>query len=159
MFPNLLKIGRNNSRAMQGPARIPKNPGELMKKIESLYSAFYKVWNTSHVPKLLKAPKWYKESEEDLKVDDIVYFRKVENELSSKWTVGKIVKATKGRDGHVRRVDIEYKNHNEDVPRVTDRAARSVIKLFHINDSDWQDDMAKVEKLLELLEATDRYTR
>ena len=67
IFPNLLKIGRNNSRAMQGPVKMPKNPGALMEKIEQLYSSYFKIWNTSHVPKLMKASKWYKDGDEEFR--------------------------------------------------------------------------------------------
>ena len=102
IFPNMLRCGRMNTRALSGPVRLPKNPGELVEKIEKGYSVFFKLWNTTMVPKLMKQSKWYNNMEE-LKVNDIVYFRKVESELSSKWTVGKIVnvvrsKASSGRE-------------------------------------------------------------
>ena len=80
---------------------------------------------------------------------DIVYFRKLESELSSKWTVGKITKVEKGRDEVVRRATVQYQNSNEDDLRETDRAARSLIRLFNIDDESWQEDMDLVEKLIE----------
>ena len=51
--PNLLKIGRLHSRALDGPVRFPTGPKDLMLKIEQIYEAFFKVWNTTLVPKLL----------------------------------------------------------------------------------------------------------
>ena len=39
---------------------------------------------------------------------NIVYFRKVENELSSKWTVGKVSDVVKSKDGVVRRCTVQY---------------------------------------------------
>ena len=155
IFPNMLKIGRLNSRALDGPVRMPKNPGELMEKIEKGYSAFFKVWNTSMVPKLMKQNKWF-DNKSELQVDDIVYFRKVENELSSKWTVGKIVRVVKSRDGLVRRAFVQYQNSTEDFPRETDRAARSLIKIFNIDDQTWQSDMSKVERLMKVLEKDEK---
>ena len=43
---------------------------------------------------------------------------------------------------------MKYFNHKEDKPRFTDRAVRSLVKLFSIDDSYFIQDMAKVEKLM-----------
>ena len=47
--PNLLKIGRLHSRALNGPVKFPTGPKDLMVKVEQTYEAFFKVWNTSMV--------------------------------------------------------------------------------------------------------------
>ena len=60
--PNLLKIGRLHSRALDGPVRFPTGPKDLMVKVEQAYDAFFKIWNATMVPKLLPQPKWFKES-------------------------------------------------------------------------------------------------
>ena len=54
----MLRIGRNNHRAIDGPVRMPSSPGELMEKVQKGYSAFYKVFNEVMIPKLLKMQKW-----------------------------------------------------------------------------------------------------
>ena len=46
------------------------------------------------------------------------------------------------------RVCVKYFNHKENKLRFTDRAVRSLVKLFSINDSYFMQDMAKVEKLM-----------
>ena len=147
IFPNMLKVGRLNRRSLDGPVKFPQNPGELMSKITKGYDAFFKLWNTSMIPKLMKQTKWYK-SNENISEHDIVYFQKVESEWNSKWTVGKVIDTVKSKDGIVRRALVEYRNSNEEESRTTDRSVRSLIKLFHIDDEDWQSDMVKVEKLL-----------
>ena len=43
---------------------------------------------------------------------------------------------------------MKYFNHKENKPRFTDRAVRSLVKLFSIDDSYFMQDMAKVEKLM-----------
>ena len=43
---------------------------------------------------------------------------------------------------------MKYFNHKENKPRFTDRAVRSLVKLFNIDDSYYMQDMAKVEKLM-----------
>ena len=154
IFPNLLKIGRLNSRAMDGPVRMPAGPGELMAKVEKGYSSFFKIWNTTMIPKLMKMHKWF-DSRSQLNVGYVVYFRKVENELSSKWTVGKVSNVVKSKDGLVRRAEVQYQNSTENEPRFTDRAARSLIKLFNMDDTNWQDDMAKVEGLVDAINRED----
>ena len=71
-----------------------------------------------------------------------------ENELSSDWILGQVHYVTRSRDGVVRRVCVKYFNHKENKPRFTDRAVRSLVKLFSIDDSYYMHDMAKVEKLM-----------
>ena len=44
---------------------------------------------------------------------------------------------------------LQYQNSSEDQPRYTDRAARSLIKLFNIDDISWQQEMDLIEKLIE----------
>ena len=150
IFPNMLKIGRNNQRALDGPIRMPTGPGEMLKKIETGYAAFYKIFNSTMVPKLLSSSKWFRTGEQ-LQVDDLVLFQKEENELSSKWTLGKIVAVEKSRDGLVRRATVQYQNPTEDFSRTTDRATRSLVKLMHIDDTNWLDDISEVEKLFDQL--------
>ena len=62
---------------------------------------------------------------------------------------------TKSKDEVVRKVVIKYQNANENVSRTTERAARKIIKLFHIDDTTWRDDMEDVMKLQDALEASD----
>ena len=148
IFPNMLRVGRNNTRALDGPVRMPRGPGELMKKVEKAYAVFYKLWNITMVPMLMKMHKWF-DGKAMLRVGDIVYFRKRESELSSKWTVGKVTEIVKSKDDVVRRCTVQYQNSSEDNPRYTDRAARSLVKLFNIDDVNWQQEMDLVEKLIE----------
>ena len=141
--PNMMKIGRLNSRALDGPVRFPTGPKDVMKKVEEVYDAFFKVWNLSMIPRLIPQPKWFKESPE-LKVDDIVYFQKTESELSSDWTVGQIDSVVRSRDGVVRRANVRYFNHSEKQPRLSDRAVRSLVRMFNIEDNYFISDMAEV---------------
>ena len=153
IFPNLLKIGRNNHRNVAGPIKLPRNPGEILAKIEKGYQTFFEIWNTTMVPRLMRAPKWF-DSKVQLSIGDLVYFRLVENELNSNWSVGKIVDVVYGRDGIVRKASVQYQNSSEgfDSKRVTERAARSLIRLFNIDDKGWMDDMSQAEKILNILE-------
>ena len=37
--PNMLRLGRLNSRAMDGPVRFPTGPKDLMQNVEKIYDA------------------------------------------------------------------------------------------------------------------------
>ena len=72
--------------------------------------------------------------------------------MSSRYTVGKIVDIVKSKDRIVRRATVEYQNASESKTRQTDRAARTLIKLFNIEDTTWKDDMFEVEQLVKKLQ-------
>merc|ERR1712082_84686 len=89
---------------------MPKNPGELIDKIVCIYDSFSEIWNTSLFSETMKAPKWLLNLFESLIVGDIVYFKKIENDVSSPWIVGKVVSLKYGGDGIQRRAEVEYHN-------------------------------------------------
>ena len=122
----------------------------ITNKIEKAYSTFLKICNTTMIPKLMKIHKWYK-SDDQLMVGDIIYFKKDESVLSSEWTVGRVTDVIVGKDGDVRRAILQFQNSNEKEPRFNDRAARSLVKLFNIEDSTWLDDMHTVERVVAAL--------
>ena len=77
----------------------------IAKKVEQANTVFYYMWNVAMIPKLMKMRKWFDckaESEGD------VNFRKIESDLYSKCTVGKVSDVVK------------------DQPSYTDRAAGSM---------------------------------
>ena len=86
LTPNMLRVGRINSRAIQGPIRLPVSKRELLEHVDNLYSAWFKVFKDTVVPRLVHQPKWFK-VDKDLKEGDIVYFQKRESELGSSRTV------------------------------------------------------------------------
>ena len=152
--PNILRMGRINSRSLTGPIKYPKGPSDLLKKVEETYDCWFNCWNTAYVPRMIPTPKWYKDSPE-LKPGDIVYFQKVEALFRSPWTVGEVDTVTRSRDDKVRRVSIKYYNHKDDKIHYTDRSVRSVAKLFHIEDSYFAADMAECERMVAAMEKND----
>ena len=159
--PNMMKIGRINSRNLAGPMKYPNGPKDYLKRVEDIYNAWYKIWNVSVIPKLIQQPKWWKNSEE-LKPTDIVYFQKRENEWDSPYTIGEVESVTRSKDGVIRRCVVKYFNATVDPkdplapasgPMFTDRAVRSLIRLFNIEDNYFVDEMNQVEKLITSLDA------
>ena len=150
--PNMLRLGRLNSRAIDGPVKFPTGPKDLMQNVEKIYDAYYKVWNATMVPRLIPQPKWFRDGVE-LKAEDVVYFQKTESELSSSWTVGQVDSVVKSRDGVVRRAVVRYYNHSENVPRFTERAVCLLVGLFNVEDNYFVEDMARVENMVSELQS------
>ena len=152
LTPNLMKVGRLHNRSLNGPIKMPEGPKDLMVKVEEIYKSFYKLFNTAIVPKLIAQPKWFSSSPE-LKPGDVVYFRKTENELSSDWTVGQVENIVRNaKDQQIRQATVRYHNANETNPRFSDRAVRSLVRLFNIEDSYFVRDMAEVESIIKRME-------
>ena len=61
-----------------------------------------------------------------------IYFQKIGNKLSSKWTVGQVETFTRSMDNIVLRVNIWNYNAGEDETRFTDQAVRTIGLLFNI---------------------------
>ena len=80
----MLRHGRNNVRALDGPIQLADGFNKMLEKVESTYEAWFKIWRDSWVPKLMRAPKWYR-SDTDLHIGDLVYFQRTANELGSKY--------------------------------------------------------------------------
>ena len=78
LTPNMMRMGRINTRALSGPLRLPAGSSEMVDRVIKNYEAWYKVWSEAYIPKLLFKPKWFK-NETDLKVGDLVYFQKSES--------------------------------------------------------------------------------
>ena len=63
--PSMLRHGRNNVRALDGPIQLADGFNKMLEKVESTYEAWFKIWRDSWVPKLMRGPKWYR-SDTDL---------------------------------------------------------------------------------------------
>ena len=148
--PQMMRMGRINSRAPAGPFRLPSGPRNLLDRVEECYKLWFRHYQDTLLQKYLLdlQPKWFR-SDVDTKVGDVVFFRKREGKMDGPWQLGQINEVTSSRDGVIRRVEIKYFNASEEAPRFTDRSVRQVIKLFHVDEGTWKDDMDQVAKLLD----------
>ena len=153
--PNMLRIGRVNSRALQGPIRLPVDKKELMSIVENTYKMWFNIFKETVVPRLIHQPKWFRKNV-DLKEEDVVYFQKEQNNISSEWKVGVIDQLVRGRDGFIRRVLIRYTNASEtdpvtgrSLPRITDRSIRGIVKLWSMDEVSLMEDLSEVRKRLD----------
>ena len=153
--PNMLRIGRVNSRALTGPIRLPVDKKELMQIVENTYKTWFNIFKETVVPRLINQPKWFKKNI-DLKEQDVVYFQKDQNELASEWKIGIVDQLVKSRDGLIRRVLIRYFNASENDPttgrynpRITDRSIRGIIKLWSMDEVCLMDDLSKLRRRMD----------
>ena len=78
-------------------------------------------------------PKWLT-SDNDVKVGGVVLFLKSEKEFESKFQYAMIHAVNVRKDGHIRKVEVEYKNHNEGVKRYTVRGVRELIMVHSVDE-------------------------
>ena len=148
LTPNMLRVGKINSRALQGPIRLPVSKQELLEHVEKIYSGWFKIFKDTVVPRLINQPKWFK-LDKDLMEKDIVYFQKEESALGSTWTVGEVDQVISGRDGLIRRAIIKYYNASENHPQFTDRAVRKLVKLWSMDEACLFDDLAELQERID----------
>ena len=122
----------------------------MLSDIQEKYAAWYKIWCDVYVPKIMHQKKNFK-NDRDLQVDDLVYYQKKEGHLDSVWVLGKIDSINRGRDGVIRKVFVKYFNSKENFPRITERSARTVIKIWSADDPDLHADLKLVQKRIEEL--------
>ena len=148
IVPNMLRLGRINSRAIDGPVKLTNENRKMLGQIQEKFAAWYKIWCQVYVPKLMAQKRDY-ESDRDLKTDDIVYYQKKESELSSPWVIGRVDQVVRGRDGIIRKALIKYTNAKENIQRVTERSARKLIKIWSADDPDLQADLLKIQERID----------
>jgi hypothetical protein len=147
--PDHLRLGRISNRIPSGPFKLPGSPHDMITRVDDLYWSWHEIFNDTMLLYLLTMtqPKWFNH-DTDLKVDDVVYFRKTTGALKSAWTMGIVHEVDIGRDGLIRMVTVRYFNPTEpSKPQFTDRVVRSLVRLFHIDELSWAQDMDKVRRI------------
>ena len=139
--PNRLLMGRNNDRSPSFPVEVSCKPSKLMKQNQDIFNAWFEVWLTVHVPKLMHRPKWFR-NDYDVKVGDIVLFTKRDNTMCNTYQFGKIKDVETSKDGRIRKALVEYRNHNECVNRVTYRAIRGLVMIHPIDELSIAEELA-----------------
>ena len=147
----MLRIGRVNSRAIDGPVKLSNDNRKMLSDIQGKYEAWFKVWREVYVPKLMLKKNEFK-NDRDLKPSDLVYFKKREGELSGSWMIGKIEQVIRGRDGIIRRAIVMYKNAAGNILCFTERSVRTLIRLYSVDDPDIYADLGELQKRVDELQ-------
>ena len=130
--PNRLLLGRNNDRCPVGALEISSYE-KILDENKKMFDSWFENWLLSHVPKLMDQPKWFR-YERDLKEGDVVLFLKEDSVISSNYQFGMVQSVEMGRDGKIRKVKVKYRNHSENVDRVTYRSARSLVIIHSVDE-------------------------
>ena len=92
---------------------------------------------------MVPQPKWFK-SEKNLKIGDIILFRKHESVLSNTYQYGRIESVETSRDGLIRKAKEAYRNFNENVVRSTYRAVRELVVIHKIDELNILQELGRV---------------
>jgi hypothetical protein len=77
-----------------------------------------------------------------------VYFKKSTGAIRSPWSMGIVDSVDVGRDGLIRHVAVKYFNASEpNTPQTSDRAVRSLVRLFNVDELSWAQDMDRIRKI------------
>ena len=139
--PSRIVSGLNTNNINAGPIQLAK-PSQMIRNLTEIQEAWLEQLENLILPRLIPKPANFKVTTHQPKIGDLVIFRKRDSPISNdNWTIGRISRATPGRDNLIRRVEIQYKNHSEDNFRTTDRALRSVAILYS------EDEISLLEQL------------
>ena len=129
--PNRLLLGRDNSRSPISTLSVVDDFSKILASNMRIFKSWFKAWLISCVPEIIKMSKWFK-TDEQPKVGDVVLFLKSDKVFDTQYQYGIIKHVYESRDGFIRKVEVEYQNHNEKTKRTTVRGARElvVIKRF-----------------------------
>jgi hypothetical protein len=101
--------------------------------LEEIKKSFWNKWLHLLFGRAVPSYKWRKEHP-DLKEGDVVLMKE-ESMVSNDYRLGRVVEVFKGKDGHVRRDIITYKNPNEVAFRTTERPIHKLILVVPVDQA------------------------
>ena len=143
--PNRLILGRNNERCPNAPLTICPDHKKLLESNANILKAWFKAWLVSYVPLLMERPKWHV-NDKQINTGDVVLFLKSEREYDLQYQYGIVSSIKRGKDGHVRKVDVKYQNHNEAIKRVTQRGVRDLVIVHSIDELDIYEELNELNE-------------
>ena len=153
LTPNFLKLNAGSNRSPSTLFSQPTSSSDVMKQIEDAYKTFYKVWNDSYVPLIAKNQRWF-HGDEDLRENDVVYFKLRDSVLSSQWLIGKVEQIIISKDNRVRKILVGYKFDTEQGERqfrTVERPVRECVKLLNMDDTTLLEDIQAVRDASQFL--------
>lgn len=94
---------------------------------EEVKKEFWEKWTMLIFGQMVPSHKWRKEAR-DLVVGDVVLMKE-ETLASRSYRLGRVEEVFPGKDGHVRRVSVAYKNPGEKVFRKTERPIHNLVLI------------------------------
>ena len=133
LTPNRLLLGRNNNRCPTEPLQLEHDFRGIIEGNRKTFEVWFKNWLTSVVPLLVDKPKWFV-TEKHVSVGDVVLFLKSDKEFDKQYQYGIISATIESKDGVVRVVEVEYRNHTEKKKRKTTRSVRDLVVVHPIDE-------------------------
>ena len=133
LTPNRLLFARNNDRCPVGTLKVTGDVKKIIQAKNDLFETWFKCWLVSYVPTLVSQPKWFN-SDRDSEIGDVVLFLKSDKEFDLQYQYGIIVETKVSRDGKIRQVEVEYRNHNENIKRRTNRGVREIVVIHPVDE-------------------------
>ena len=118
--PNMLILGRNNERCPNALLTICPDYKKLLESNASIFKTWFKAWLVSYVPLI--------------NIGDVVLILKSEREYDLQYQYGVVCSIHRGKDGYVRKFDVEYQNNYETVKRVTQSGVRDLVIVHSIDE-------------------------
>ena len=84
------------------------------------------------------------DGEKDMKICDVILFLKQEGALSTTYQYGMVNELEKDRDGLVRKVQVKYRNNNENVDRFTWRSVRQFVVIHPIDECSIMEELGRI---------------
>ena len=141
--PNRLKLGRNNERSPVSPMKVIGNHTKILEENKKIFNVWFETWLTSHVPKLMDQPKWFR-NDRDVKICDVILFNKNDGLFANTYQYGMIHEIEPSRDGLIRKVVVKYRNNNENVDRFTTRAVRELVLIHPVDEIHLMEELGNV---------------
>ena len=135
LTPNRLILGRNNNRSPNAPLVLCTRHQNLIDQNATIFKAWFNAWLIGYVPQLIERPKWHT-NDRELNIGDIVLFLKSEKEFDEQYQYGMVCAVHQGNDGHIRRVDVKYRNSTEETTRTTQRGVRDLVVISPVDELD-----------------------
>ena len=149
LTPNRLRLGRNNDRSPCGPLFVNGKHDKIITANKEIFDKWFEQWLISYVPNLMQKPKWFK-SDSNLSIGDVVLFLKKEGDLNIQYQYGMIKSIETSQDGKVRKANVRYRNHNENVDRITRRAVRELVIIHSVDELDMIQELGEVATVADI---------
>ena len=118
---------------------------------QEIFESRWEQWLTSAAPQLMEKPVNWKGGD-DLEKGDVVLFRKTEGDFGAGvYQYGLVDSVLPSADGHVRNVNVKYRNFDENVDRITKRSVKALILIHKIDELNIMKEMADASMYIEQL--------
>ena len=137
--PLHLMLGRGTMEVPEVRFDLQPSLTRRLRQVEEAKEEFWRMWMAQIFQGQVLAYRWRK-THRDLMEGDLVLIKN-ENAAGVDYQRGRVKQTFKGKDGHVRSAEVEYKNASEKVFRTTTRPIQKLVVLKPM-DYKFEDDIA-----------------